>query len=299
MKTLWRMMILPLSLLVTIGASAEYIPTDVQVVAIAKKKSVAKKKLHIKKQQRPLAPVRPRIAKDYTPPPLGSGGRMAERVSAYKYCMYSETDDRIAFALELNLEFRDDPDLKGAPKKIAYEVCLADALGLKRYEFQGEIDAAKGVELFPIVSEYINHPGELTGERRFARPWVRDYALEVATAMHQYFANQSGAGSSSFLSPEPLRVTSLIRSFKDQRRQRNSPASCVNEICSTHTTGGAIDFSNSSVYVGAKERAWIKERLLEDRQKGKIVMIQEFSPPHFHVFVIPPEYRPKEIVVKR
>lgn len=241
----------------------------------------------IKKNAKPLARVRPRIAKEYTPSPHASE-KMRLTVEAYKRCMYGE-GEAIPRALALNLEYRNDDSLKGSPEKLGYEVCLADALGFERYETQAEIDAKKGVDLVEINSPLVSISDQLPDERRYARVWVRDYVNKLALDMKTHFdeeAKKSGAASSF----TPLRISSLVRSFGDQRRQRNSPASCRNEICSTHTTGAAVDISNHFIRLGSKEREWLKLRLLEDRSKGRIVMIQEYFAPHFHVLVIPPAF---------
>ena len=228
-----------------------------------------------KKKAKPLAKVSPRIPKNYTPPPR-TGKRMTDIIAAYKSCMYGD-GDRLQNALERNFANRDTPELGGSPEKLGNEVCLADALGLKRYETLADIEAAKGTELVEVfASPVLIISDQLPDERRFARPWVRDYLVALSRAMEAHFAKEEGGGDFT-----PLRVTSLVRSYKDQRRQKNSPASCRSEICSTHTTGATVDISNNFFYLGRKER------------QGKIIMIQESFPPHFHVLVLPPEFVPE------
>lgn len=241
-----------------------------------------RKKVH----HAPLAKVTPRIAKNYVPP-LYTPKSMAETIEFYKHCMYDETDDRIGYAINLNMKWRMDPSLRGSPEKLGYEVCLTDALGLKRYEDQASIDAAQtSGELVELSDLSLYFPSEVPSERRFTRPWVRDYIVGIARDMNMHFVDEA---KKTHEEVTQLRVSSTVRSFRDQRRQA-SPAACRNEICSTHTTGAAVDISNHFLKVGPRERLWIKERLIEDRKKGKIMIIQEFWRPHFHVLVIPPEF---------
>lgn len=239
------------------------------------------------KKRKPIAKVPPRIPKNYTPPSVDP--KFLAIVTAYKECMYG-AGDPIERALNLNLAPRDDPALGGSPEKLGGEVCLADALGLTRYATIADIaSAGKAGELVSIVDATgMAIADGIPPERRYARPWVRDYLALLARDMDAHFTKR---GVTDYT---PLRVSSLVRSYRDQRRQWNSPASCKTEICSTHTTGSALDISNSRFHVGTKEREWIRERLLEDRRKGKIVMIEEWFPPHFHIFVLPPEFVPDD-----
>jgi hypothetical protein len=165
----------------------------------------------------------------------------------------------------------------------------ADALGLKRYETQVDIDRAKGVDLFEVSSEFIEFPDDagnrLPSERRFARQWVKDYIESLARDLHAHLVSKRAPGRTDDISL--LRVNSLVRSLADQAKQA-SPAKCKNEICSTHLTGSTVDIANGDGRVSAESRKWIRERLLQDRKDGKIIMIQEFSRPHYHLFVIPP-----------
>ena len=243
---------------------------------------------HKKAKKKPLASVTPSIAKDYVPP-ARTTKNMAETIEFYKHCMYDETDDRIQYAISLNMKSKDDPSLRGTPEKLGYEVCLADALGFKRYENQASIDAAQtSAELVELSDQSLYFPSDVPNERRYTRPWVRDYIIAIARDMNTYFAGEAKKANET-IDITQLRVSSTVRSFADQRRQA-SPAACFNEICSTHTTGAAVDISNHFLKVGPRERLWIKERLLDERKKGKIVMIQEFWRPHFHVLVIPPQF---------
>ncbi|OGZ05313.1 MAG: hypothetical protein A3C93_04665 [Candidatus Lloydbacteria bacterium RIFCSPHIGHO2_02_FULL_54_17] len=239
-----------------------------------------------KKKHQPIAKVPPRIPKAYTPPPRADA-RFLAIVDAYKQCMYGE-GDVIERALALNLLERESVMLGGTPEKLGNEVCLSDALGLKRYETLAEIESAGGrgelVEVFPRAG--LSIADDLPAARRFARPWARDYLHSLARDLEAY------ADKEGIVNLTPFKIASMVRSYSDQRRQWNSPASCRTEICSTHTTGSAVDISNNFFHMNKKERAWLRERLLEDRRKGKIVMIEERFPPHFHIFVLPTDFVP-------
>lgn len=258
------------------------------------KQKAKHRKAHAKKKPKPLTPVVPSIEKGYRPPFFTTSPRMQLAVLAYKQCMYddarSESDVTLR-ALALNLSYREDQHISGSAEKIGREVCLADALGLKRYETQGDIDHAKGTELFAVSPQFIEFPDDdgnrLPPERRFARLWVKEYVETLGRDLH---ASLLARRTRSTIGAVPLlRVNSLVRSLADQSEQ-HSPAKCKNEICSTHLTGSTVDIANGEGRVSPESRKWIRERLLQDRKDGKIVMIQEFARPHYHIFVIPPEY---------
>lgn len=227
----------------------------------------------------PIGKVVPRIPPNYKPG-IFSWKSTEERVAAYKQCMFPE-QGRLERALTLNLAVKDSEELFSDPRQLAYEVCLADAMGLTRFEEQSNIEKGKqSGELVELEAEGLAFSETLPSMRRYGRPWVKNYVETLAREMKKKFNGEY----------TPLRVGSLIRSFKDQKRQRNSPASCMTEICSSHTTGSAVDLSNVPKWSGDAERAWLRARLLEDRKLGKIVVIEEKHPQHFHVLVIPPQF---------
>jgi len=258
------------------------------------KQKAKRPKAHVKKKPKPLTPVLPSIERGYRPPFFTTSPRMQLAVLAYKQCMYDDVPPglgAIERALALNLVYRADRNLAGSAEKIGREVCLADALGLKRYETQDDIDRAKNTELFAVSPQFIEFPDDegnrLPSERRFARAWVKAYTEALAYDLHTYLLAHRASGA---LDGIPLlRVNSLVRSLRDQSAQY-SPAKCKNEICSTHLTGSTVDIANGEGRVSGDVRQWIRARLLQDRKDGKIVMIQEFARPHYHIFVIPPEY---------
>lgn len=254
-----------------------------------------KKKKTKKKKPKPLAPVKPTIEKGYRPPFFTTSPRTQLSVAAYKACMYAEGDTesvRVERALSLNFSYRRTPGFSGGPEKIGREICFADALGLKRYFTQEEIDGAKGTELVEVSTQFIdlaNDEGNrFPPERRFARPWVKEYLEAFARDLHDHLLSKKPHGSIADI--PRLRVTSLVRALADQEEQ-HSPAKCKTEICSTHLTGSTVDIANGG-RVSEEARKWIRARLFKDRNEGKILVIQEFARPHYHIFVVPTEFVP-------
>ncbi len=238
-----------------------------------------------------LAKVTPRFNKNHMPSAQAAKS-MARTIEFYEHCMYDETDDRIQYAISLNMKWRENPGLRGSPEKLGYEVCLTDVLGLPRFDNQKQIDAAKGTDLLMVSAEFILFPDDdgntVPPERQFARPWAKNYIEGIARDLHEYLLRVLPRGNKGPDVP-PLRMGSLVRSLESQK-QLPSTANCATKICSTHLFGLSMDISNHPNYVPKIVRDWIKQRLVEDRRLGKIVMIQEFVHPHFHVLVVPPVY---------
>lgn len=181
--------------------------------------------------------------------------------------------------------------LRGSTAHHGHEVCLARTFRLRGYRDLADIRREAGGQLVEISSPYVEVVSkEIPPDRRFTRPWVRDYIAGLAHDMHQHFALEEQAGE-HFV---PLRVTSMIRSFEDQAKEVRrglSPADCRYAfLCSTHTSGSSLDLGLKDI--GQQKRAWLEARLIADQQKHKILFIIERS--HYHVFVLPPEYMGEE-----
>ena len=257
-----------------------FIAIFILLTAFSQHSAASPKRLHAKATKRvPLGKVVPRISPEYKAG-IFSWKSTRERIEAYKECMFPEVG-RLERALTLNRLASDSEVLSGSTKQLAYEVCLADAMGLERYELQADIEKGKSErKLVEIEADGLVFSDFLPSERRYGRPWVKTYIETRAAEMKKHFKSDY----------TPLRVGSLVRSFKDQQRQRNSVASCKTEICSSHTTGSAVDLALAPKFTGAREREWLKERLLADRKRGVIVVTEEHYPEHFHVLVLPPQF---------
>lgn len=258
------------------------------VPSVSKVKNGKHMKKHSRKLHRTSGKTYLSTARQFVP--LDSlSPRQIEAITAYNECVSNEYDDPLRHALELAYEYKEERSLKGTPEKLGRESCVADMLGLSRYETIADINNAKKTgELVLVDSHLVDIPDDVPMERHYARVWVRDYITSLAQDMQTYLRSR---GIVSFHA-SVLRVPSIVRSFDVQDRLvRNgkSPANCrFHAICSTHTTGSTIDISSRRI--GIVGYTWLLGRLLEDRKNGKILIILESLGGHFHVFVIPPKY---------
>ncbi len=194
--------------------------------------------------------------------------------------------------------------LKSSPEKLAQENCAADGIGLMRYQDLDEIVVDDGNKLVSITSSLIRIKDDVPQARHVARPWTRDYLIELATYLDQTPGMKKVAHSDAQILVASLirsradqdvisRVTKVYRYIKGKFKKlaggKRSFADCSSKaVCSTHLTGATVDIS----LLGAdkKKRKLLITRLLEDREKGRILAILENAGNHFHVFVVPPEY---------
>lgn len=233
----------------------------------------------------------------------------------YVRCMAIAEKDGVHAMLRYIRDSQKGTSLLSSPEKLAQENCAADGMGFNRYQNLDEIVADDGKKLVPVKSLLIRIKDDVPEARHVARPWTRDYIIEIAN-----YLNQTPGVKKIEHSEVQLLIASLIRSRVDQdglskiRKSyqyikknlkkflpgRRSFADCSSKaICSTHLTGATVDISRLGV--DKKKLKILATRLLEDREKGRILAIVENVNNCFHVFVIPPEYVevPKVLVKPR
>lgn len=243
--------------------------------ASSKAKKPKKKVTSSKKKRSPRLSVRALTAKQRV------------TIAVYEACMEGAEsagkDERIFRALDLAFTAQGEQPLRGSPDKLGTEICVAELLGLSPFESDDAIALAteKG-ELFEFSFDRIVFAPELALHRRAGRSWVPVYLNELTRSMSEAFPDAV---------PPLLRIPSVVRTKAGQQRlflSRRTPARCdVKGLCSTHTSGAAIDIS-LRMLDGARF-AWLTERLQQDIRERKILAILEGKGGHFHVFVLPPE----------
>ncbi len=203
----------------------------------------------------------------------------------YELCMAIAKEVGVEGVIEYVKKEQAGTSLIGSPAKLAQENCIADSLELPRYENIDQI--INDTKLVFVESPLIRIKDDVPHARHVALPATRDFLIELATYMEHATASNKVSSSN-----EQILVSSLVRSHVDQKtiaRGGRSFADCLSSaVCSTHLTGATADISLR--YVDKKRRAILTARLLEDREKGHILVILEKAGNHFHVFVIPTDY---------
>jgi len=136
---------------------------------------------------------------------------------------------------------------------------IADEYELVRYELLGD--------LVPVPeSDALKIAPDLPENRRYCRPWTRDFLLDLSQAYYAEFRSS-------------LQVNSLVRTAEQQHQLRlhnRFAAPESGDTASTHLTGVAVDLSLRDVSPAQYE--WIRSYLLPLREAGMVNPIEERQP---------------------
>jgi Family of unknown function (DUF5715) len=128
-------------------------------------------------------------------------------------------------------------------------------------------------ELVPVnETEALKLSAELSDNRRYCRPWTRDFLQDFSQAFYEQFH-------------APLQVNSLVRTMEQQHRLRRYNRFAAPEwgdTASTHLAGVAFDLSRRGLT--PEQYAWITSYLLPLKEAGMVDPIEERQPV-LHVLV--------------
>ena len=167
------------------------------------------------------------------------------------------------------------PPLRGSRDILVHQNQMADDAGLSRIQDDADLARMRRAHLlvdFP-ESASLRMNDNLPENRRCARPWTVQFAVDVAHAFYQRFG-------------EALQVNSAVRTVAYQvrlQRVNGNAARAEGELASPHLTGQALDFGKRGMSVA--EIAWMRSYLLPLIDTGKIDVEEEFQQACFHISV--------------
>ncbi len=136
---------------------------------------------------------------------------------------------------------------------------IADEYELIRYELSQE--------LVPVSeSEALKFASDLPDNRRYCRPWTREFLEDFSQAYYEQFHS-------------PLQINSLVRTVEQQHRLRRwnrFAAPEFGDTASTHLTGVTFDMSRRGLTYAQYE--WIRSYLLPLQAEGMVDPIEERQP---------------------
>jgi Family of unknown function (DUF5715) len=136
---------------------------------------------------------------------------------------------------------------------------MTDEYELVRYEMLGD--------LVPVSeSDALKIAPDLPENRRYCRPWTRDFLRDLSQAYYAQFQSS-------------LQVNSLVRTAEQQHRLRlhnRFAAPESGDTASTHLAGVAVDLSLRDMSQAQYE--WIRSYLLPLREAGMVDPIEERQP---------------------
>lgn len=168
-----------------------------------------------------------------------------------------------------------NPLFAGSHELLVRENVQIDSLELPRIADDGELEVLEdSEELVPMTdSQYLSVSAIHLPNRRFCRPWTREFLEDLGAAYYEEFH-------------QPLVITSLVRTAEQQRklRRRNRNAAPEEgETVSTHLTGMTFDLYKRGM--SRRQHKWIEDYFLPLKEMGVIEPIEERRQPVFHVTV--------------
>jgi len=150
-----------------------------------------------------------------------------------------------------------------------------DRLELPRIQDDAELEQLKASEeLVPIVAgETLRFDPRLDPDRRYCRPWTRDFVDDLSQAFYKQFHNQ-------------IQVNSAVRTVKIQkklRRHNRNAAPAEGEIASSHLAGVTVDLQRRGM--SREQIKWMQAYMLPLKNLGLIEPEEERRQWVFHVMV--------------
>src|SRR5579864_6480772 len=150
-----------------------------------------------------------------------------------------------------------------------------DRLELPRIQNQAELDELIArQELVPIVaSQTLRFDPRLTPERRYCRPWTRDFLDDLSEAYYEQFHNS-------------IQVNSAVRTVQVQkklRRHNRNAAPEKGETASSHLAGITVDIQRRGM--SRQQVHWMEQYILPLKNLGLVEPEEERHQWVFHVAV--------------
>ena len=136
---------------------------------------------------------------------------------------------------------------------------ISDDYELIRYELSQDLVPVSETDALKIAAD-------LPDNRRYCRPWTRDFLQDFSNAFYEQFR-------------VPLQINSLVRTVEQQHRLRRwnrFAAPEFGDTASTHLTGVTFDMSRRGLTYEQYE--WIRNYLLPLQAQGLVDPIEERQP---------------------
>jgi hypothetical protein len=168
-----------------------------------------------------------------------------------------------------------NPVFRPSRESLLLQNAEVDRMELPRIENDEQLEAlkAKG-ELVPIVaSEHTRFDPRLDPDRRYCRPWTRDFVEDLSRAYFEAFGDQ-------------IQVNSAVRTVKVQkklRRHNRNAAPEKGELASSHLAGTTVDLQRRGMT--PQQIAWVQQYMMPLKELGLIEPEEERRQWVFHVMV--------------
>jgi hypothetical protein len=150
-----------------------------------------------------------------------------------------------------------------------------DRMDLPRIQDDAELEQLKASEdLVPIeAGQSLRFDPHLDPDRRYCRPWTREFLDDLSSAYYKQFHAQ-------------IQVNSAVRTVKVQkklRRHNRNAAPAEGEIASSHLAGLTVDIQRRGL--SPAQIKWMQNYMLPLKEQGLIEPEEERHQWVFHVMV--------------
>ena len=168
-----------------------------------------------------------------------------------------------------------NPLLKGSHESMLRQNEEIDRLGLPRIYDDDELDQLIDQNELVEIPETsgLRLAANLQANRRYCKPWTRDFVEDLGNAFYQEFG-------------VPIQVNSAVRTVLQQkklRRRNRNAAPIEGDTASSHLAGITVDINKRGI--SRKQHKWIESYFANLRDLGLIEVAEERRQPVFHVMV--------------
>ena len=168
-----------------------------------------------------------------------------------------------------------NPVFRPSRESLILQNAEVDRMDLPRIQDDDELEALKANgELVEIESsEHLRFDPRLDPDRRYCRPWTRDFLEDLSKAYYEAFGAQ-------------IQVNSAVRTVKIQKRLRRHNRNAApekGELASSHLAGTTVDIQRRGLTPA--QIKWIQQYMLPLKELGLIEPEEERRQWVFHVMV--------------
>ena len=168
-----------------------------------------------------------------------------------------------------------NPVLRGSHESMLRQNEEIDRLGLLRIQNDDELDQLIADNELVEITEGagLRLAPNLLPNRRYAKPWTRDFVEDMGKAYYEEFG-------------VPVQINSAVRTAEQQkklRRHNRNAAPIEGDIASSHMAGLTVDINKRGLT--KKQHKWIEDYLKEYRDQGLIEVAEERRQACFHVMI--------------
>ncbi len=168
-----------------------------------------------------------------------------------------------------------NPLLKGSHESLLRQNAEIDRLELPRIQNDVELDQLIDQGALVQISEHpgLHIAGNLKPNRRYSKPWTRDFVEDLGQAYYDEFSI-------------PIQLNSAVRTVDQQkklRRRNRNAAPIEGDTASSHLAGLTVDIGKRGLT--KKQHQWVENYFAKLRELGLIEVAEERRQACFHIMV--------------